>query len=148
MSAQVLRVASNQKVTLNQKLMFLGHLQVLFYARPPNSQLLFSKPGNTPLLLDFDKPPGPLDKVKSKKFIKPKMNVSGAPSSSVLYKTPKFPTFIQQTWKWTPFSGFWRAHRASGVCIVSKSCIKPKVNVSGSPSSLVKCKTPEFPTLI
>ena len=26
--------------------MFLGHLQVLFYARPPNYQLLFSKPRN------------------------------------------------------------------------------------------------------
>ena len=30
--------------------MFQGHLQVLFYARPPNSQLLFWKPGNRPFL--------------------------------------------------------------------------------------------------
>ena len=28
--------------------MFLDHLQFWFYARPPNSQLLFSKPGNEP----------------------------------------------------------------------------------------------------
>ena len=38
--------------------MFLGHLQVLFYARPLNSLFLFSKPGNTPLLWDFDEPLG------------------------------------------------------------------------------------------
>ena len=30
--------------------MFNGHLQVLFYALPPDSQFLFSKPGNGPLL--------------------------------------------------------------------------------------------------
>ena len=30
--------------------MFLDHFQVLYYARPPDSQHLFSEPGNTPLL--------------------------------------------------------------------------------------------------
>ena len=29
-----LGATSNQKVALNQKLIFLGHLQLLFYARP------------------------------------------------------------------------------------------------------------------
>ena len=29
--------------------MFLGHLQVLFYAIPPNYELLISEPGNGPL---------------------------------------------------------------------------------------------------
>ena len=28
--------------------MLFGHLQVLFYARPPTSHLLFKEPGNTP----------------------------------------------------------------------------------------------------
>ena len=41
-----LQAASNQNVALMQKIMLLGHLQV--YARPPNSQLLFSEPGNRP----------------------------------------------------------------------------------------------------
>ena len=82
------------KVTLNRKLMFFGHLQVLFYARPPNSQLLFSKPGKAPLLEDFDQPTGPPGCVKSKSSIKPKVTVSGSPTSFVLYNTPKFPTCI------------------------------------------------------
>ena len=54
MSPQVLGFVSNRKVTEIQKLIYLGHLQVLFYTRPPNSQLLYSKPGNTPLFEDFD----------------------------------------------------------------------------------------------
>ena len=76
-------VASNQKVTLKQKLMFLGHLKALFYTRPPNSQLLSSKPGNAPLVRDFDKPAGPPGCVKSKRYIKPKVNDSGSPTSFV-----------------------------------------------------------------
>ena len=48
-SMQGLDAASNQKVALFQKLMFLGHLQVLVNTAPPNSQLLFSEPGNGPV---------------------------------------------------------------------------------------------------
>ena len=36
--------------------MFLGHLQNLWYARPPNTQLIFCKPGNSPLFDDLDRP--------------------------------------------------------------------------------------------
>ena len=36
--------------------MFTGHLQALFYMRPPNSQLVGSKPGNGPLYRAFDEP--------------------------------------------------------------------------------------------
>ena len=46
--------------------MFLGELQVLLYASPPNFQLLFSKPGNGPIFWDFDMLFGPLGWVKSK----------------------------------------------------------------------------------
>ena len=58
-SQEVLRVASNQKVAKIQKLLFLGHLQVQFNRRQPNSQSLYSKPGNTTLFLDFDESTGP-----------------------------------------------------------------------------------------
>lgn len=37
---------SSQTVALKQNLMFLGYLQVWFYARHPNSQLSLGKPGN------------------------------------------------------------------------------------------------------
>ena len=36
------------KKFIKSKEIFLGHLQVLLYTRPPNSQLIFSKPGNGP----------------------------------------------------------------------------------------------------
>ena len=42
------------KIFKDQMLMFDGNLQVLFYAPPPNSQLLYSKPKNSPLFDDFD----------------------------------------------------------------------------------------------
>ena len=50
--------------------MFDGPHQVLFYALPPNSQLLFSEPGNAPLFEDFDRPVGPRGCVVSKSWIK------------------------------------------------------------------------------
>ena len=94
--------------------MFDGHLQVLFYAIPPNSQLLFSETGNAPLLRDFHEPVGPQRCMKSKCCITPKVYVWWSPSSLVLWNTPKFPTFIQRNCKCTPFMGFSRACRASG----------------------------------
>ena len=45
-----LDAASNQKVEFFQKLMCVGHLQVLVYTTTQNSQLLLSEPGNRPLL--------------------------------------------------------------------------------------------------
>ena len=36
------RAALNQKVAWNQKIIFLGDLQVLFYARPKNSKLFIA----------------------------------------------------------------------------------------------------------
>ena len=36
------------KVVLDQMFMFDGPLQVLYYALPPNTQVLFRKPGTTP----------------------------------------------------------------------------------------------------
>ena len=74
--------------------MFDGYLKVLFYAIPPNSQILFSETGNAPLLWDFHKPAGPPGCIQSKSCIKPNVNISGSPSSSVIYNTPKFPAFI------------------------------------------------------
>ena len=65
-SQEVLRVASNQKVAQIQKLLFLGHLQVQFNRRQPNSQSLYSKPGNTSLFWDFDESTGPTGCVKYK----------------------------------------------------------------------------------
>ena len=53
--------------------MFLGHLQVSFYGRPSNSELLFSKPGNTPIFHAFNEPVGPRGCVKSKSLIKQKV---------------------------------------------------------------------------
>ena len=60
--------------------MFLGHPQVLFYARPPNSQLLFSEPGNSTFAWDFVEPVGP----QNHKKYKPKVNFFGSPSSFVI----------------------------------------------------------------
>ena len=37
-------------------LMIDGPLQILCYALPPNSELLFSEPGNAPLFEAFDGP--------------------------------------------------------------------------------------------
>ena len=37
--------------------MFQCQLQVLFYTRPPNSQLLYGQPGNTPLYWIFTSKP-------------------------------------------------------------------------------------------
>ena len=53
---QGLRGASYQKVAYGQMLMFDGPLQVLFYAWPPNSQLLFSEPENGPFFTIFTGP--------------------------------------------------------------------------------------------
>ena len=36
--------------------MFIGHLQALFYTRPPNSQLVSTKPVNGLLFWAFDEP--------------------------------------------------------------------------------------------
>ena len=41
-----------------------GHF--LFYARPPNSQLLFREPKNAPLFMDDDKPVWPRGCIQSK----------------------------------------------------------------------------------
>ena len=48
-SRQGLGAVSKKEVALDRMLMFDGHLQVLFYAPPPNSQLLFFKLENSPL---------------------------------------------------------------------------------------------------
>ena len=69
--------AQYKKVTLNQKLLFLGHLHVLFNTRPPNSQLLFRKLGNKHLLQIFDEPVGPHGCIVSKSCIIPIVNVPG-----------------------------------------------------------------------
>ena len=74
--------------------------------KTPNSQLLFSRTWKRNSFGDFDRPSGPPGCVKSKSYIKLNVNVSGRPSSLVLCKNPEFPTFILQTWKRTPFSGF------------------------------------------
>ena len=49
---------------------FLGHLQVLFYARHPIFQLLFSEPGNAPIFERFDWPVAPRGGVEFKKLNK------------------------------------------------------------------------------
>ena len=59
-----------QKVALEPMLMFDGPLEVLFYALPPNSQLLFSKPEIEPLFEDFDGPVEPRGCVESRSGIK------------------------------------------------------------------------------
>ena len=43
-----LRGAYNQKVAWKEIWMFLGQIKGLFYARPPNSQLLFGKQETDP----------------------------------------------------------------------------------------------------
>ena len=68
MSPLGLQAASNEKLT--PKVIVFCHLKFLFTARPPNSQLLFSKPGNRPLFEDFDRPVVPWGSVKSKSWIK------------------------------------------------------------------------------
>ena len=60
---------------------------------PQIPHFYLSNQGNTPLLWDFDNPARPPGCVKLKSYIKPKTNVSGPASSSVLKKTPKFPNF-------------------------------------------------------
>ena len=60
--------------------------QVLFDALPPNSQLLFSKPGNAPLFQDFNGPVAPLSCVKSKSSIKQmflEFDSMGGPATSI-----------------------------------------------------------------
>ena len=59
------------------------------HVRPQTSLLLFTKPVNTPLLWDFDKPVGPEGFGELKNCIKPKLNISGSHQSFVL-----FPIFI------------------------------------------------------
>ena len=54
---------------------------LLFYTRPQNSQLLFSKPTNRPLLGLLMSPAGPLGCFKLKSYIKAKVNVSLSPWS-------------------------------------------------------------------
>ena len=86
--------------------MFLGHLQVLFYAIPLYSQLLFCEIGNGPLLEDFDKPLWPWGCIVSKSCIKQKVTVLGylqvlqvllyavPPNSQLLFSQPgKGPLF-------------------------------------------------------
>ena len=115
-----------------------GHLKVLFYRLPPNSQLPLSKPGNAPLSEDLHEPVAPPGCVKTKSCVKPKVNVWRSPSSLVSCKNKnKFPTFILRTRKPTSFLGF----NFRGVpsmkqypnfdfwpsgCVGSKSCIKQK----------------------
>ena len=74
--------------------MYPVHHQVLLNARPPHSQLLSCKPGNEPISWDFDKPVEPQYWVKLNSCRKPKLIVSETPSSFVLFKSPKFSTFI------------------------------------------------------
>ena len=50
-------------------LMFDGHLHVLFNALPPNSQLLFSEIGITPLFREFVGPVAPQGCVASKRNV-------------------------------------------------------------------------------
>ena len=61
-----------------------GHFLVLFNARPPKSQVLFSESGNTPLLWAFDKLTGPPGCIKS--YINTKNLYFESPSSFVLFK--------------------------------------------------------------
>ena len=72
-SLQGLGTASNQIVAENKNLIIQGHLQVLFYVRPPNFQLLFSQPGNTPLNQHFVESVEPWGCNKSNRCIKPNL---------------------------------------------------------------------------
>ena len=86
--------------------MFLGHLQVLFYTRPPNSQLLFSEPGNGPLLLAFDEPEGALGLCRVKKLHYTKSKFFWVTCKSCFMQEPKIPKFYFANLKTDPFSGF------------------------------------------
>ena len=100
----------------------MGTLQVLFYARPRNSQLLFGEPRKTHLLWDFDEPTWPPG--KSKSCIKPNMNVSGSPTSTVLYKTPQL--ILSEPGNRTLFVAFDEAAGPPG-CINKNRCIEPNL---------------------
>ena len=54
------------KSCISQMLIIHGPLQFLFYALPPNSQLLFCEPGIGPLFEAFARPVEPQGCVKSK----------------------------------------------------------------------------------
>ena len=64
-----------------------------------------------------------------------------------LDSNPKFATLILQTWKQTPFWAFEKPVGPLG-CFLSKSCIKPKVKVSGSSSSSVIQDLPNSQNLL
>ena len=54
-----------------------GHLKVLFYRLPPNSQLPLSKPGNAPLSEDLHEPVAPPGCVKTKSCVNQKLMFDG-----------------------------------------------------------------------
>ena len=67
--------------------MFDVHLQLVFYAGPPNSKLLFCKRGIGPYFDDFDEPVGPRGCIESKSCTSPNVNVGWLPSRLVLCNT-------------------------------------------------------------
>ena len=104
--AQNTKPALYQKVAINQELMFDSHLQVLFYGRPPNSQLLFSELGKRTPFSDFCQG----RRAEGLRCIK-KLHLTNnlclrGTFKSWLMQSSKFTTFIQGTGKRTPFGVF------------------------------------------
>jgi hypothetical protein len=84
--------------------MFDGHLQVLFYAIPPNSQLLFSETGNAPLLRDFHEPVGPQG-ASNQKLHNTKSLCLMVTLKSCFMQYPQIPNFYLAKLQMHPFYG-------------------------------------------
>ena len=95
-------------------LIFDGPLQVLFYALPPNSHLLFSKPGIGPLFEDFDGPVEPRGCVESKSWIKKCFK------NMILWGGPFYKEYLIFDFWFSPLPGPWGTRLALGVRRIKK----------------------------
>ena len=79
------------------------------------SQLLFCVPVKAPIFLEAVEPLGPLGFIILKQCIKQKVNTLGSSSGFVIFKDPKFQTFMQQTKKHPTEMGHLVANRQTPI---------------------------------
>ena len=96
-------IVKNAYLHEHQMLMFDGPLQVLFYARPPNSQLLFSELENTALLWKIRRACRALGVHDIEKLHNTKCWCLMVPFKSCFMQDPQIPNFYLGNQETHPF---------------------------------------------
>ena len=122
--------------------MIHDYLQFLFYAWPPNSQLLFSEPWIGPFFKRFWRARRASGLRHIKKLDSTKCLCLMVPFKSCFMHDTQIPNFYLANLESGPFMDNFDGPVGPQGCVIWKSCIAPIVNVWWSPSSLVLCTTP------